>query len=66
LLVLADGKAAHFIVESDIREITGRPNEFSIWMNGIGSGKERVGGGNWHFHYETGRFDMVFVEHEQH
>lgn len=68
LLVLTDGRPSHFIVEYDVREVNGRPHEFSIWMNGkggVGTETERRGGGNWHFHYEDGGFDMKFFEYRR-
>jgi hypothetical protein len=61
-LLLAAGRASHFFLESDIREINGRPHEFSIWVDGRNTASGRVGGGNWHFHYEDGGFDMRFFD----
>ena len=65
LLVLADGNPSHFILEEDIGEICGRPHEFYIWMNGVGTGIGRIGGGTWSFHYEDGAFQMQLVDHQQ-
>jgi hypothetical protein len=63
VLLLIDGKPSHFFREEDIREINGRPYVFSIWVNGVGYGEERIGGGNWHFHYEDGGFDTRSIQH---
>jgi hypothetical protein len=26
--------------------------------------EQRIGGGNWHFHYEDSGFDMRFIQHK--
>jgi hypothetical protein len=63
VLLETNGRPSHFFREADIREINGLPQEFSILVNGVGYGNERIGGGNWHFHYQDGGFDMRFVQH---
>lgn len=65
MLFHSAGTPTHYMREEDVREVNGRPMEFSIWINGIGKVPNRTGGGNWHFHYEDAQFNTTFVVHEK-
>ncbi len=58
VLLLSRGTPTHRISPTDVKEIVGLPHDFSVWMNGVGYGHERIPGGMWRFNYNADEFDL--------